>query len=151
MASQISLYQATRGKLSYKDSSGNIICINNTPTAAVIHLRPRGLHMDEPGILISGIAVSASLLDFGLYFYHNAKELINNGVGPYFYLAKLEHHLEARWWNDVFSYSEEALRIPPGSIRATVMIETFPAIFHVEEILYELKDRCAGLIASRCM
>jgi len=93
--------------------------------------------------------MSGSLLDFGLYFFHNAQELVNRGVGPYFYLPKMEHHLEARLWNDVFSLSTSKLGLPQGCARATVLIETLPAAFQMEEILYELKEHSSGLNCGR--
>ena len=117
-------------------------------------MRPRGWHLVEKHLRYidpAGIAspASGSLVDFGLYFFHNAKELIARGSGPYFYLAKPENHLEARLWDDVFTFSENALGIPHGTIRATVLIETIPAAFEMDEILYELRDHCAGLNAGR--
>ncbi|MEM1244568.1 MAG: malate synthase A, partial [Pseudomonadota bacterium] len=103
----------------------------------------------EKHIEIDENPISASLFDFGLYFFHNAKERINRGSGPYFYLPKLESHIEARLWNDVFNYAQDALNIPKGSIRATVLIETLPAAFEMEEILYELREHASGLNAGR--
>ena len=122
-----------------------------TPT---IVMRPRGWHLAEKHIRYtdrSGLTTpaSGSLVDFGLYFFHNASALIAQGRGPYFYIPKLESHEEAKLWDDVFSYSEEALGLPHGAIRATVLIETFPAAFEMDEILYELRDHCAGLNAGR--
>ena len=90
-----------------------------------------------------------ALVDFGLYFFHNARELVERGSGPYFYLPKMESHLEARLWNDVFTHAEESLGIPHGTVRATVLIETIPAAFEMDEILYELRDHCSGLNAGR--
>ncbi len=111
--------------------------------------RPRGWHFDERHLLVDGAPAVAALVDFGLYFFHNAAELIRRGSGPYFYLPKMESHLEARLWNDVFSYAEERLGIAPGSVRATVLIETIPAAFEMDEILYELRDHASGLNAGR--
>ncbi|MDE2143955.1 MAG: malate synthase A, partial [Elusimicrobia bacterium] len=116
---------------------------------AVLLCRPRGWHLEEKHFLVDGKPVSASLFDFGLYFYRNAKELLARGSGPYFYLPKLESRHEARLWNDVFLYSQEALGLPAGSIRATVLIETILAAFEMDEILHELRDHSAGLNCGR--
>lgn len=113
------------------------------------YARPRGWHLDEPRILIDGEPLSGSLFDFGVYFYNNAAELIKRGYGPYFYLPKMEHHLEARLWNDVFSLSTSKLGLPQGCIRGTVLIETLPAAFQMEEILFELKEHSSGLNCGR--
>ena len=110
---------------------------------------PRGWHLDEPRLIVDGRPISGSLFDFGLYFFHNARELINRGVGPYFYLPKMEHHLEARLWNDVFCLATSQLGLKQRCIRATVLIETLPAAFQMEEILYELKEHSAGLNCGR--
>lgn len=116
---------------------------------AVLMVRPRGLHLDERRVLVNGEPIPASLFDFGLYLFHNARTLIDQGSGPYFYLPKLESHLEARWWKEVFEYSEKALQLPLRSIRATVLIETLPSVFEVDEILYELREYSAGLNCGR--
>jgi malate synthase len=116
---------------------------------ATLLVRPRGWHLEERHALLDGRPVSASLWDFGLYFVHNAGELLARGSGPYLYLAKLESHREARLWNQVFDFAEEAAGVPRGSIRATVLIETLPAAFEMEEILFELRDHAAGLNAGR--
>ena len=113
------------------------------------HFSPRGWHLDEPRVLVDGQPVSGSLFDFAIYFYHNAAELIKRGFGPYFYLPKMEHYLEARLWNDVFYLATSKLGLPQGCIRATVLIETLPAAFQMEEILYELKEHSAGLNCGR--
>ncbi len=118
-------------------------------TRATLVVRPRGWHMQERHLLIDGEPASASLVDFGLYFYHNARELLSRGSGPYFYLPKMEGHEEARLWNDVFVAAQHALEVPAGSIRATVLIETLPAAFEMEEILHELREHAAGLNAGR--
>ena len=118
-------------------------------TDFVHHRRPRGWHLEEPRIEIDGEKLSGSIFDFGLYFFHNAKELVKRGSGPYFYLPKMEHHLEARLWNDIFTFSAAYIRFPYGLIRATVLIETIPAAFQMEEILYELRDHSAGLNCGR--
>ena len=112
-------------------------------------VRPRGWHLPEKHMLVDGKPVPAVLFDFGLYFFHNAKELIARGSGPYFYLPKMESHLEARLWNDVFKMAQEELGIPQGTIRATVLIETIPAAFEMDEILYELREHSAGLNCGR--
>ncbi|MBO0826500.1 MAG: malate synthase A [Streptosporangiales bacterium] len=116
---------------------------------ATIVVRPRGWHLTEKHLQIGGEPVSGSLVDFGFYFFHCAKRQIDRGQGPYFYLPKLESHEEARLWNDVFVRAQELLGIPRGTIRATVLIETFPAAFEMEEILYELREHSAGLNAGR--
>jgi malate synthase len=116
---------------------------------AVLIVRPRGWHLPERHVLVDGEPVSASLFDFGLFFFHNANELIERGSGPYFYLPKLESHLEARLWNDVFTVAQRELGVPHGTIRATVLIETILAAFEMDEILYELRDHAAALNAGR--
>jgi malate synthase len=116
---------------------------------ATIVVRPRGWHLPEKHLLVDGERTSGSLTDFGLYFFHCAQKQIDNGLGPYFYLPKMESHLEARLWNDVFVHAQDALGIPQGTIRATVLIETYPAAFEMEEILHELRDHSAGLNAGR--
>ena len=112
-------------------------------------VRPRGWYLHEKHILVGGVPISASLFDFGLYFFHNAEELLKRGSGPYFYLPKMESHLEARLWNDVFNFAQDRLKIKRGTIRATVLIETIMAAFEMDEILYELRDHAAGLNAGR--
>jgi malate synthase len=116
---------------------------------ATIVVRPRGWHLPEKHLLVDGEPISGSLFDFALYFLHNAQTLVDAGRGPYFYLPKMESHLEARLWNDVFVRAQEFAGIPPGTIRATVLVETYPAAFEMEEILYELRDHSAGLNAGR--
>ena len=149
---QLSLFDAVRGQLEYTNAAGKRYEVNGgTPT---IVMRPRGWHLVEKHLRFvdrSGttMAASGSLVDFGLYFFHNAKALIEQGRGPYFYLPKLESHLEAKLWDDVFSFSEQYLGIEHGTIRATVLIETISAAFEMDEILYELRDHCAGLNAGR--
>jgi malate synthase len=144
---QINLYDAIRRQIDFTDANGRRYEVGaQTPTILV---RPRGLHLDERHLLLDGAAVPGSFVDFGLYFFHNAHTLIANGAGPYFYLPKLESHLEARLWNDVFTFAQERLEIPHGTIRATCLIETTPAAFEMEEFLYELRDHSAGLNAGR--
>jgi malate synthase len=111
--------------------------------------RPRGWHLDETRVTVDNAPISGSLFDFGLYFYTNAHELIKRGSGPYFYLPKMEHYLEARLWNDVFLFSQSYIGIPHNTIRATVLIETLPAAFQMEEILFELRNHSAGLNCGR--
>ena len=120
--------------------------LTDLPTIVV---RPRGWHLPEKNLLVAGKPMSGALVDFGLYFYHNAQRLISQGRGPYFYLPKIENHLEARLWNDVFVLAQDLVGIPQGTIRATVLIETITAAFEMEEILYELRDHAAGLNAGR--
>src|ERR1700755_2612643 len=112
-------------------------------------MRPRGWPPDERQLPVAGEPSGGALVDFGLYFFHNAKELLERGSGPYFYLPKMESHKEAALWNDVFTYAQEALGIPVGTIRATVLIETIPAAFEMEEILYSLRPHLSGLNAGR--
>jgi malate synthase len=116
---------------------------------ATLMVRPRGWHLDEKHVLVDGKPMSGSLFDFGLYFFHNAERLMAKGTGPYFYLPKLENHVEARLWNSVFVMAQDELKIPRGTIKATVLIETILAAFEMEEILYELRDHIAGLNAGR--
>jgi malate synthase len=119
------------------------------PEVATLLVRPRGWHLAERHLLVDGEPVSGSLFDFGLYMFHSAPRALGRGSGPYFYLPKLESHLEARLWNDVFVHAQDALGIPRGTIRATVLIETILAAFEMEEILYELREHSAGLNAGR--
>ncbi len=144
---QINLYDAIRGNLSFDAEDGKEYRVGDvTPTIVV---RPRGWRLCEKHISIDGRPLPAALVDFGLFFFHNAQKLIDGGAGPYFYLPKLESHLEARLWNDVFVQAQALLGIPQGTIRATVLIETLPAAFEMEEILYELRDHSSGLNAGR--
>ncbi len=145
---QANLYDAVRRELAFDDpSSGKSYRL--AERLATLLVRPRGWHLLEKHATLDGEPVSASLFDFGLYFFHNARELLDRGTGPYFYLPKLESHLEARLWNDAFVLAQEALGIPRGSVRATVLIETLPAAFEMEEILYELREHSGGLNAGR--
>src|SRR6266566_1979572 len=144
---QINLRDAVRGTIAYTSPEGKQYALN--PTIATLMVRPRGWHLVERHVTVDDEPVSASLFDFALFFFHNARALIAKGSGPYFYLPKLESHLEARLWNDVFVTAQEALGIPRGTIRATVLIETIPAAFEMDEILYELRDHSAGLNCGR--
>jgi malate synthase len=143
---QVNLRDAIRRQIDFEVNS-KAYKLNDNP--AVLLVRPRGWHLDEPRLLIDGQPMSGSLFDFGLYFFHNAAELIKRGFGPYFYLPKMEHHLEARLWNDAFCLATSKLGLPQGCIRATVLIETLPAAFQMEEILYELREHSAGLNCGR--
>jgi malate synthase len=150
---QVTLFDAIRGRLEFTSPEGKQYAVTEEHTPTIV-MRPRGWHLVEKHLRYidpAGIAspASGSLVDFGLYFFHNAKELIARGSGPYFYLAKTENHLEARLWDDIFTFSENALGIEHGTIRATVLIETIPAAFEMDEILYELRDHAAGLNAGR--
>jgi malate synthase len=144
---QINLRDAIRRTISFDNPDGRVYTLNEQTATLVV--RPRGWHLNERHVELAGEAVSASLFDFGLYFFHNARELLEHGSGPYFYLPKLQSHLEARLWNDVFVFAQEQLGIPRGSIRATVLIEHIMAAFEMEEILYELREHAAGLNAGR--
>jgi malate synthase len=143
---QLNLFDAIRRDIDF-ESNGKRYTIGDNP--ATIVARPRGWHLVEKHIRIDGRPVSASLVDFGLYFFHNARQLVARGSGPYFYLPKLESHLEARLWNDVFLLAQQELGIPRGTVRATVLIETITAAFEMDEILYELREHAAGLNAGR--
>ena len=145
---QKNMRDANLGDISFEDpKSGKKYALE--PDPAVLIARVRGLHLDEKHITRNGEHIPGALMDFGLYFFHNAKTRIENGTGPYFYVPKLEHYEEARWWNDVFVYAQEKFDIPIGSIKATMLIETLPAVFEMHEILFELKDHAAGLNCGR--
>ena len=144
---QRNLRDAIRRTISFTSPDGKAYQLNEQ--VAVLFTRPRGWHLEEKHLVVDGRPASGSLVDFGLYIFHNGRELLNRGTGPYFYLPKMESHLEARLWNDVFTWAEERLAIPHGSIRGTVLIETLPAAFEMDEILYELRDHSAGLNCGR--
>ena len=144
---QINLRDAIRRTIEFRNPDGREYRLNEK--TAVLIIRPRGWHLLEKHVLLDGQQISGSLFDFGLYFFHNAKELLKRGAGPYFYLPKMESHLEARLWNDVFRFSQDYIGIPQGSIRATVLIETILGAFEMDEILYELRDHSAGLNCGR--
>ena len=145
---QINLRDAARRDITYDDpKSGKHYELGEAP--AVLIVRPRGWHLEEAHVHVDGHAMSASLFDFGLYFFHNAQALIDRASGPYFYLPKLENHLEARLWNDVFVAAQEALGVANGTVKVTVLIETILAAFEMDEILYELRDHIVGLNCGR--
>ena len=150
---QANLLAAITGKIDFVSDEGKEYSLGPSTGSGTglptIVVRPRGWHLTEKHLLITGERISASLFDFGVYLFHCARLQLERGSGPYFYLPKMESHLEARLWNDVFTFSEEYLGLDHGTIRATVLIETFPAAFEMEEILYELRDHSAGLNAGR--
>jgi len=144
---QINLRDAVRREISFTSPEGKDYELNER--IATLMVRPRGWHLNEKHVLVDGLPISASLFDFGLFLFHNAAAQLERGTGPYLYLPKLESHLEARLWNDAFVMAQEKLGIPRGTIRATVLIETLPAAFEMEEILYELREHSAGLNCGR--
>jgi malate synthase len=144
---QANLTDAIERTIVFENPDGRTYRLNDITATLVV--RPRGWHLVERHLAVDGESVSGSLFDFGLYFFRNATRLLDRGTGPYFYLPKLESHLEARLWNDVFSFSEERAGLPRGTIRATVLIETVLAAFEMDEILYELREHSAGLNAGR--
>ncbi len=144
---QINLRDAVNRTIEFMSPDGKSYRLNDN--IATLIVRPRGWHLVEKHVLVDGAPISGSLFDFGLFLFHNAKTLLASGSGPYFYLPKMESHLEARLWNDVFIAAQEALGIPKGTIKATVLIETILAAFEMDEILYELKDHCVGLNCGR--
>lgn len=144
---QINLYDAVRRQIEYTSPEGKQYRLKDE--TAVLIVRPRGWHLPEKHMLVHGKPIPGALFDFGLYFFHNAKALLDNGTGPYFYLPKMEAHQEARLWNDVFNFAQDELGIPRGTIKATVLIETLPAVFELDEILWELRDHIVGLNCGR--
>ncbi len=146
---QLSLFDAIRRQISFTNAKGKTYTLRDDQRLATIVMRPRGWHFDEQHLLVDGAPTVGALVDFGLYFFHNAAELVARGSGPYFYLPKTESHLEARLWNDVFTFAQAELGIPHGTVRATVLIETIPAAFEMEEILFELREHASGLNAGR--
>ena len=147
MEGQANLRDAVNGTISFASPEGKRYELN--PRVATLVVRPRGWHLEERHFRVDGKPMSGSLFDFGLYFFHNAKNLIAKGTGPYFYLPKMESHREARLWNDVFCFAQDELGIPHGTIRATVLIETILAAFEMDEILYELREHSSGLNCGR--
>ncbi|MEJ7635226.1 malate synthase A [Aeromicrobium sp.] len=146
---QVNLHDAVRRTIAFTGPEGKAYALSDPERIPVIIPRPRGWHLDEAHVLVDGSPVVGALLDFGLYFFHNAAELLRRGSGPYFYLPKMESHLEARLWNDIFTHAQQRLGIPVGTVRATALIETLPAAFEMDEILYELRDHASGLNAGR--
>lgn len=144
---QINLRDAVDGVITYTNPEGKKYALN--PQTAVLMVRPRGWHLVEKHILWNEQPISGSLVDFGLYFFHNTKNLLAKGKLPYFYLPKLESHLEARLWNDVFNFAQDYLNVPRGTLKVTVLIETILAAFEMDEILYELREHCVGLNCGR--
>jgi len=144
---QVNLTDAIERRIDFTGPDGRSYRLNDR--TATLLVRPRGWHLVEKHVLVDDQPISASLFDFGLYFFHNAKRLLDRGAGPFFYLPKLESHLEARLWNDVFNQAQDALGIPRGTIKATVLVETILAAFEMEEILFELRDHSSGLNAGR--
>jgi malate synthase len=147
LSGHLNLCEAVRGEIQYVSPEGKPYEVR--PEHAVLFVRPRGWHLDENHFLVDGRPISGSLFDFGLYFIHNAKALVANGTGPYFYLPKIQHYLEARLWNDVFEFAQSYVGLPHGVIRATVLIETILAAFQMDEILWELKAHSGGLNCGR--
>jgi len=148
MQGQVNLRDAINKTISFENKLKGKTYLLNDNTATLL-VRPRGLHLNEKHLSIEGEEMSGSLVDFGLYFFHNAKKLIANGSGPYFYLPKLEHYQEARWWNAIFVFAQDYLGISQQTIKATVLIETITASFQIDEIIYELRDHMAGLNCGR--
>jgi malate synthase len=146
---QVVLRGVVRRNLTHTAPDGAEYRLRDDQPLAVPLVRPRGWHLDERHVRVDGAPSVAALVDFGLFFFHNARELVDRGSGPYFYLPKMESHLEARLWRDVFATAEQTLGIPHGTVRATVLIETIPAAFQMEEILYELREYASGLNAGR--
>jgi malate synthase len=146
---QLNLKDALDRTIDFREKNGKSYALNPDETLATIVMRPRGWHLDEKHILIDGRRASGSLTDFALYMAASAQRQLDKGKGPYFYLPKMESHVEARLWNDAFNIAQDYLGIPRGTIRATVLIETIPAAFEMEEILYELREHSAGLNAGR--
>ncbi|PGH28623.1 malate synthase, glyoxysomal [[Emmonsia] crescens] len=145
---QVNLYDAIRRQVDFKQG-GKEYKLRTDRKLPTLITRARGWHLDEKHMTVDGEPVSGSLFDFGLYFFHNGKELVNRGAGPYFYLPKLESHLEARLWNDVFNLAQDYIGMPRGTIRGTVLIETITAAFEMDEIIYELKEHSSGLNCGR--
>src|SRR5947209_5482740 len=143
----INLRDAIEGSITYDGSDGRHYALSER--IATLLVRPRGWHLPERHVLVDGAPISAALFDFGLYFFHCARSLLSKGSGPYLYLPKMESHREARLWNDVFCFSQDAAGIERGTIKATVLIETLPAAFEMDEILFELREHSAGLNAGR--
>ncbi|MFF1828377.1 malate synthase A [Paenarthrobacter sp. NPDC058040] len=146
---QLNLTDALERRIDFTSPEGKEYKLKAAEELPTIVVRPRGWHLPEKHMLIDGKPIAGGIVDFGLYFFHNARRLLAQGKGPYFYLPKIENHLEARLWNDIFILAQDLLGIPQGTIRATVLIETITAAFEMEEILYELRDHASGLNAGR--
>ncbi|MBT2901887.1 MULTISPECIES: malate synthase A [unclassified Streptomyces] len=147
---QLNLTDAYERRIDFTDPrSGKSYALKSPGELATVVMRPRGWHLEERHLQLDGVSVPGALVDFGLYFFHNAQRLIDLGKGPYFYLPKTESHLEARLWNDIFVFAQDYVGIPQGTVRATVLIETITAAYEMEEILYELRDHASGLNAGR--
>lgn len=146
---QVNMRDAIHRKIDFTASNGKAYKLKSPGDTATLIVRPRGWHLNEANVLIDGKPVSGSIFDFALYFFHNAKELVRTGYGPYFYLPKMEDHLEARLWNDIFNVAQDYLAIPRGTIRGTVLIETITAAFQMDEIIYELREHSSGLNCGR--
>src|SRR6185369_16764211 len=144
---QVNLYDAIRGTITFTNEAGKVYKLNDK--IATLQIRPRGWHLDEKHVTVDGQRVSGGIFDFALVFFHNARQQIARGAGPFYYLPKLENHREARLWNDIFVMAQDELGIPQGTIKATVLLETILATFEMEEILYELREHSAGLNAGR--
>lgn len=145
---QVNLYDANRRQVDFKQGQKEYK-LRTDRTLPTLIVRPRGWHLEEKHVTVDGEPISGSLFDFGLYFYHNAFESVKRGHGPYFYLPKMESHLEARLWNDAFNLAQDYIGMPRGTIRGTVLIETILAAFEMDEIIYELRDHSSGLNCGR--
>ena len=147
---QVNLYDGVRRNLTF-ETNGKKYALNLDPKRHIptLIVRPRGWHLEEKHVTVDGEPVSGGIFDFAIYFYNNAVESLKQGFGPYFYLPKMEHHLEAKLWNDIFNYSQDYIGIPRGTIRASVLIETLPAAFQMDEIIYQLRQHIAGLNCGR--
>ncbi|KAF3993440.1 hypothetical protein FT663_00463 [Candidozyma haemuli var. vulneris] len=147
---QVNLYDGVRRNVTY-EANGKSYKLNLDPKRHIptLIVRPRGWHLDEKHVLVDGEPVSGGIFDFALYFYNNARETLERGFGPYFYLPKMEHHLEAKLWNDIFNHSQDYIGLPRGTIRGSVLIETLPAAFQMDEIIYQLRQHIGGLNCGR--
>jgi malate synthase len=144
---QRNLIDAIERTIEFKNPDGRVYKLDDKTATLIV--RPRGWHLDEKHFVVEGKPISGAVFDFGLYFFHNARRLLDRGSGPYFYLPKLESHREARLWNQIFTWSQDTLRIPQGSTKATVLVEVINLAFEMDEVLYELRDHCGGLNAGR--
>jgi malate synthase len=160
LVGQVNLRDAILRKVDFKAANGKdyklrtdkklpTLIVRLPPSIRGLTYSPRGWHLDEKHLLVDSEPISGGIFDFGLYFFHNAHELVKTGYGPYFYLPKMESHLEARLWNDIFCVAQDAIGIPRGTIRGTCLIETIPAAFEMDEIIYELRDHSSGLNCGR--